>query len=281
MQDKYWLLTLEAPVEIKDRLEIFLWEYISCGWEECGNLYKIYFSTQVELDEFLKKIKKLFPYVTYTKDHIKSGNWADGWKRFFTPVKLNRFIILPSWEQKDFLTKDDLLPIFIYPEMAFGTGHHETTKLCLKQIERLYQLSEIKVGDTFLDIGTGSGILGISLSKLGLTGIGLDIDPLILTNCKTNIQLNNVNNFSFFIGTTQAIGNSTQYNLIIANILLEPLINLKSEIFRLLKKDGFLICSGILIDQETKIISSYTDLFNDPVVILREGEWSSILWKRS
>lgn len=281
MRDQYFLLTIDLPLESKDEFELFLWENISSGWEEYNCRYKIYFSTKIELDHFIRKIKNQFPSITYTEQYIKTSNWAHEWKKFFKPIKVGKFVVLPSWEQKNYIQQEKILPIFIYPEMAFGTGHHETTRLCLKQIERLYHNDKIRANDTFLDIGTGSGILGIALSKLGLKGIGLDIDPLILTNCKKNIQINTARNFSFFIGTTKCISNLNHYNLITANILLEPLIDLKNEIFRLLTKGGFLIVSGILINQEITIIDNYRDLFNDPEYILRDGEWSSILWKRS
>jgi len=282
MNDKYFLIKIKVSNEEIERFSLYLNDNISWGWEECeGQTFKIYFSSRTEQENFLKKITGIFNVRDIQIKEVEGSNWAREWKKYFTPITIGKFHVVPAWF-KDTKGTDRDIPIFIYPEMAFGTGHHPTTRLCLLAIQNLYNQGLICKKTRFLDVGTGSGILGIGASLMGMRGIGLDVDPVILRNCKKNISLNKVGDkFYPFIGAISNIKDNVPFDLIMANILLEPLIELKQEIYHHLKSDGFLIVSGILTNQESKLIKSYKDLFSDPLDILREGEWSAIIWKKA
>ncbi len=282
MNHNYFLIKIKIFNEEIKRFSLYLNDNISWGWEECGDqTFKIYFSSKTEQENFLRKILGEFNVIDIQVKEVEGSNWAREWKKYFTPITIGKFHVVPSWF-KDIKGTDRDIPIFIYPEMAFGTGHHPTTKLCLLAIQRLYNEGVISKKTSFLDVGTGSGILGIGASLMGMRGIGLDVDPVILRNCKKNISLNKVGDRFFpFIGTISNIKDNVSFDLIMANILLEPLIVLKREIYHHLKPSGFLIVSGILTNQESVLINSYRDLFFQPLGILREGEWSAIIWKKA
>jgi len=279
MKKNYYMVKIKIPSNILEEFQLYLNENISWGWEENNsNIYKIYFSLKTEQEEFIKKITQRFPDIFIETKKIYGSNWADEWKKYFHPMEIGIFKILPSWLNKN-LSDRRFIPIIIYPEMAFGTGHHPTTRLCLLAIQTLFKEGKLQKGNYFLDVGTGSGILGIGASLLGMRGIGLDIDPLISGNCKKNIRLNKVDkNFSLYIGGIDALKKGINFDLIMANLLLEPLVDLKEKLYMHLTPRGILIVSGILIEQELKLITNYQDLFSNPFKILREKEWSAIIW---
>ncbi len=277
MEEKYYLLKILWKKSFVNELENFLWENISWGWEEENNTFKIYFASKDLMLDFIRKIKNLFPEISFEIENYKGRDWAEEWRKYFSPIDISDFQIIPSWEEGK-CEKEGKIPIYIYPEMAFGTGQHPTTKLCLLALLKLFKTKKIKTSNLFLDVGTGSGILGIGASLLGLKGIGLDIDISILNNCKKNISLNSVN-YSFFIGPIYALTQNIRFDIIFANILLEPLIEMRDEFLKRLIRGGYLIVSGILNTQENTLISVYSP-FLKKEAILREKEWSSIIWQK-
>ena len=127
------------------------------------------------LGELVKCLEELLPQTRLIHDEVEECDWVAAWKEFFTPVAAGDFLILPPWRAEE--RGGNPLALLIEPKSAFGTGHHPTTTLCLEAISRLRREGKIPAAGTFLDLGTGTGILGIACTKLGMSGLGVDIDP--------------------------------------------------------------------------------------------------------
>jgi len=279
MKKVYFVVNIKIDSTLKDKLELFLAENISWGWEEEKNLIKIYFDSLDEAEDFSKKIKKKFKGAQIEIIKYFDPDWSKEWKKYFKPIEVGKFKIIPSWDKGKISLHPGQIPIYIHPEMAFGTGHHPTTKLCLISLLKIHKKGLVKTKDTFLDVGTGSGILTIAATLLGLKGVALDIDKVVMKNFKKNVELNGLDFPYFFIGTTNSLKKEKRFTLIMANILLDPILDLKNDFVSLLNRDGIIIISGILNEQENRVIDLYKSHFS-VVEILQEGEWSSIIFKR-
>lgn len=179
---------------------------------------------------------------------IVEENWNEQWERSIQPVEIgNRLVVLPTWS--DYQNKDNRIVLLIDPKMSFGTGHHETTRLTLKLMER-YNLN----GQTMLDVGTGSGILAIAAVKLGAShATGIDIDQWSIDNAGENISLNHVENLvDISLGQPEDI-KDLSYNLIASNITLNANIAFLGEYLRLLADGGILLLSGFLKSDTEKM----------------------------
>lgn len=282
MEDKFLGLILSFPRSLLEPLEGLLYLLVPWGWEELESTsleeqkVQIFFTTPQELEETVSFLKSKFPQIKTETFLLPKQDWLENWKKFFTPIQIeNTFEILPTWEK----SKSNLLPLFIYPEMAFGTGHHPTTYLCLKVIAQLHQNNLLTSKDTFLDVGTGSGILGIACAKLGLTGIGLDIDPHAINNARHNIKLNQVqDSFSLELGSLKKLNIPQKFSLILANILATPLIKMREEILKHLQAQGKLILSGILKEQASKVKEAYLQSGLKLTKEFNSKEWVALLF---
>ena len=184
-------LEIVAQEEDYDRVCGLLALEVSFGWEE-ENLpsgetrFRIHCEQEDYLQALQERVRHAVPEARQTLSAIEEKDWVDAWKQFFTPVCCgSRFVVLPPWlaDKPEFA---DRTPIVIEPKSAFGTGHHATTALCLRVISDLLDEGRIAAGQRFLDLGTGSGVLGIGCCKYGLQGAGLDIDSLAVDNALEN-----------------------------------------------------------------------------------------------
>lgn len=178
------------------------------------------------------------------KRKIVERDWLASWKRHWKPVETEKFVISPSWKK---INRKDKQIIYINPAMAFGTGTHETTRLCLQAIERFFKPSM-----TFLDVGTGTGILAIASAKLANGNnkkiIACDIDEESVHQAQRNALLNNVNIEIFHGSITKE---SPKYDFICANLTLEIILPLLPILIE--KTNQILVLSGIMKDQKEKI----------------------------
>lgn len=268
-----------------DRLSGFLSQNTSHGWEE-KLLPDGYILATVHLHQediarsLVDKFSLIFPDGECQKDEVEEENWAESWKEFFTPVQGGKhFYVLAPWMTEEKATTK-LIPVLIEPKTAFGTGHHGSTALCLDMISKLFEDEKINSQTKFLDLGTGSGILGIASCKLGLTGHGLDNDPIAIDNALTNRELNQIppDMFSLNVGCEEDA--KGPYDLIIANILAEPLIQMSSKLISLLKNGGHLILSGILVSQADKVEETYRAKGLPKAQRKESGEWASLCFKK-
>lgn len=211
-------------------------------------------------------------------------DWINNWKEFFHPFRLeDNIVIQPTWtETMD--TKEDDIVIRIDPGTAFGTGSHETTKLCIHGLKQY-----IKRDGTIdvLDAGCGSGILSIIAMKLGARKVyGIDIDELAVKSSEENLLLNGISKEQFIIVKGDVIGDEAfakqvasigQYDIVVANILADVIIPLSAVIRPFMKKDGVFITSGIIDTKEDAVKAALTENGFEIVDVLYLGEWVSIV----
>jgi len=176
---------------------------------------------------------------------IKEEDWSKGWKETFKPNEVtDKIVVKPGWIKKRFPHK---IVIELEPKMAFGTGEHSTTQMCLRALEKY-----IKPEDKVLDLGTGSGILAIASAKLGASyTLALDIDEEAISNAKENLIKNKVQKMvDLRLGTIDNKVPVDYFNLIVANLTKTQIIELFDSMNRVLKKEGILILSGIQIEEK-------------------------------
>jgi len=205
---------------------------------------------------------------------VENQDWLAEWKKHWRPTRVGRFLIAPSWEQ---VNEDPAtILIRIEPNMAFGTGTHETTKLCLKAIDEHFE-----PGMSFLDVGTGTGILAIAAAKMNgdskaeINAYDVDRDSVAIArdNARDNGVAAEIEFFDGSIYDTTPI-----HDFVCANVTLDvisPMLELLVQ-----KSRMKLILSGILADQERQIVSQLADLGIDSPIIELDGEWISVLVKR-
>jgi len=276
-------IEFSLPAEEYDNGVLFLFQNIQHGWEESQAVDgTTHFSTYLENHPaayaVIAEIKTRWPEAGCKTEESESQDWSQSWREFFTPIECGgRFEILPPWLSDT--QHADLTPIIIEPKMAFGTGHHPTTALCLSCLADLQRRSHIAAGMEFLDLGTGSGILGIGLAKLGLHGIGLDIDPQAIICAEENAQINKVQDtFQVSVGGVQAVPEGKTYDVLVANILSKPLIFMAKDIVTHVTKGGSLVLSGILIEQAPDVIRAYKLLGWPDPELHESGDWAGLLW---
>ncbi len=274
-----YALTIKSTPQNYDQTLILLHGNIPWGWEEVDqDTFVICFSEENQARDFIKLFHNACPDCHSEIKPVQSQDWTEDWKQYFTPITINKtFIILPEWLQD---TPSSLKKIIITPKMAFGTGHHATTSLCLKTLSQIYIQGKLGRGSTFLDLGTGSGLLGIACAKLGLSGIGLDIDSTAVDNARENASLNNVQDmFQVQTGEIHSIPNNRHFNLIFANILASTLKELAENIINTMdKSNSYLILSGILGEQTDDVVETYAEYGLGQPEIQHEGEWCALFW---
>ena len=155
---------------------------ISYGWEEDSlptgeTRFRVHCDNAIVQENLLSALRAWLPGLDVEQTSIPRQDWTVAWREFFTPVRAGQFIVLPPWLFES-TPLEGRKPIIIEPKSAFGTGHHNTTVLCLEAITELLASGRLKAGQRFFDVGTGSGILGIACCLNGLAGLGSDIDRL-------------------------------------------------------------------------------------------------------
>lgn len=200
-------------------------------------------------------------------------DWAENWKKYFKPINIgNKLVIRPAWEPE---TADkSRTELILEPGMAFGTGTHETTRLCLEL------LSEYVGPDSeILDVGTGSGILAVAGVLLGAQkALGVDIDELSVKTAEQNAKLNGVDGKTEFICGNLTDKVSGKFNIVTANIVADVIIMLNNDILKFLDKDGIYIMSGIIDTRENDVLENLKGKF-EVLKIIRERGWTAIAAK--
>lgn len=277
-------LEIVAQEDAYDRVCGLLALEVSFGWEE-ENLptgetrFRIHCEQEIYLSDLQDRIRRAVPDVCQTLSAVEEKDWVDAWKQFFTPVCCgSRFVVLPPWlaDSPEFAERT---PIIIEPKSAFGTGHHATTALCLRVISDLLDEGRLAAGQRFLDLGTGSGVLGIGCCKYGLRGEGLDIDPLAVDNALENRELNRIAPEAFTIGagSIEAVKGRT-FDLVLANILARPLTEMAPDIVAARAADGALVLSGLLVIQADGVEAAYRACGLPEARRIIDGEWCALVW---
>lgn len=198
--------------------------------------------------------------------------WAESWKRHFHPIHIGRFVICPSWEEYTAQPAD--LVIGMDPGMAFGTGWHETTRLCLMLIEKHYR------GGRALDVGTGSGVLALALGKLGARDVlAVDIDPGAVRAARENIAANGLSEVIQAKKGNLAQGVTGQFAFACANILADAIILLAPDLRPLMLSGGIFVASGIVKDWAGEVVQALTQGGWKLIDRAEEGEWAALAFK--
>ena len=228
-------------------------------------------------------------HVTIKTNIVDQEDWAESWKEFFFVTKITDHIVIkPEW--RNYSPGPDDIVIEIDPGMAFGTGTHPTTSMCITMIETF-----LKPGMAFLDVGTGSGILMITAAKLGARHLtGIDTDEVAVNVAKENLEKNGISSTKYHIeqGTLKELmekaplshscshrydhDSSTIYDMVAANIIAEVILDIIPHIHQSLKKDGKAILSGIITDKKSAVISCLKKNGFSISQIITQGEWVGI-----
>lgn len=258
--------------------------YISCYVEEDRDLDELQAYIKQELEDMATYMNVGSGKITLGETEDK--DWINNWKEFFHPFRLeDNIVIQPTWTE-EFEAKEDDIIINIDPGTAFGTGSHETTKLCISNIKRYLKddgSSEV------LDAGCGSGILSIIAMKLGAKRVyGIDIDALAVEASIENLKLNHIDKSDFEIVKGDVIGDKEfaksvaqigQYDIVVANILADVIIPLSGVIRPFMKENGVFITSGIIDMKEEAVKEALIKNGFQIVDVSYMGEWVSIVAK--
>lgn len=233
-----------------------------------------------EIKNMLNRLKAsdsedIFGSLNMTFNDIKEEDWANNWKKYFKPFNVGKkLLIKPTWEECD--NKENRIVLEIDPGASFGTGSHETTKMCLIGLE-----DYMKEGDEVIDVGCGSGILSIAAAKLGCKHVtGVDIDPMCIETSSYLSKINSVSDkFDVFIGDL-AEKVDVQADVIVANIFAHIIKRLVPDTKRILKKGGIFISSGIIEETVDTVIESYKENGFEILEVNNMGDWYCVVGKR-
>ncbi len=218
-----------------------------------------------------------------TVDETEDIDWINNWKQYFHQFYIDDILVIPSWEEVKVEDKDKMI-LHIDPGTAFGTGMHETTQLCIRQL-RKYITPETEL----LDVGTGSGILAILSLMFGAKhAVGTDLDPCAVEAVRENMEVNNIpeDSFKMMIGniiTDKAVQDEVGYecyDIVVANILADVLVPLTPVIVNQLKPGGIYITSGIIDDKEETVVEAVKAAGLEVLEVTYQGEWVSVTSKK-
>lgn len=264
------------------------WDYVeeevfNKSGEDCVKI-KTYVSEEKNVLEFVENIKHRISTLkdfgidpgegSVSMDTVNEADWANNWKKYYKPTKVGeKIVIKPSWE--DYKANDGEIVIELDPGMAFGTGTHETTSMCICQLEK-YVSPDSKV----FDIGCGSGILAIAAAKLGAKDVtAVDLDEVAVEVAKENVKESNVEE-----NVTVLHGNLTDVihdkaDVVVANIIADIIKILAKDVQQFMKEDAIFISSGIILAKIDEVVESLEENGFEVVEVIRKGEWSAIVSK--
>jgi len=289
---KRWLaLSLLIPKGLAEPISNFLMEKGATGIEEVEEDFKrerlkVYFlqdggeqKVVRSLRRYLKSLQEInpkLPHIETETASIPEQDWGENWKRFFKPLRVgSRFVVKPPWAR--IRLKRGEIPIEMTPGMAFGTGTHATTKLCMESLEKRLK----KRGLSVLDVGTGSGILSIAAGRLGAGEVlGIDIDQLAVEIARENVSRNQVSDtVRIKKGRIGDIRN--RFDLVVANLDFRSLKKMRMALIRHIKRQGFLILSGVLETEEERLRQQYIDTkILQWIETDRKGEWVCLTFRK-
>lgn len=276
----YYEIALRASEESREALLNKMTEMGSLGFVEREDALVAYFdeNTDVtrlcnELREFRGVLKSsgLNPEFSFDYVLLPGKDWNESWKEGFDAVDVGEiFTIAPSWIS----CETDRITITIDPGMVFGTGHHETTRRCIMMLERFsYKKSRMSL----LDVGTGTGILAIVASKIGFQHIiAVDTDPVAVDTARRNIEINGINTVKVKKGSI--VDAEGTFDVIMANLYVEPLLGEAREIVKRLNPEGIAILSGMLMGQEGEVIEAIKQAGRALVEKVCDREWVSLVF---
>lgn len=278
----------KQPLTETDKEQMFV-DIMPEGPADDGIAYlNFYLEEDTETAPVLERVRAVLEEVrgymdigegTITESQTEDKDWINNWKEYFHQFYVDDILIVPSWEEVKEEDKDKMI-LHIDPGTAFGTGMHETTQLVIRQLKKF-----VTKDTQILDVGTGSGILGIVALKLGAAHVvGTDLDPCAIPAVADNKEANDIKDetFDMLIGNiiddkeVQDTVGYEKYDIVTANILADVLVPLTPVIVNQMKKGAYYITSGILDVKEEVVVKAVKDAGLQLVEVTHQGEWVSV-----
>ena len=248
---------------------------------EEGAVIKAYYKEDEKFNTYLKYVKdsvenlEQFGFdkgkgiVTTLK--VNEEDWENNWKKYYKPTKIGeKVVIKPIWEE--YKKNPEEIIVELDPGMAFGTGTHETTRMCIESLEKY-----VREEDVIFDIGTGSGILAITAAKLNAKMVvGVDLDEVAVDSAKRNVGFNDLDNIKIIHGDLMDVVKG-KANVIVANIIADIIIVLSKDVKSFLEKGGYFISSGIIKDRKEEVVNSLKENGFKIKEIKEQGEWVCVV----
>lgn len=255
-------VVIEDPFDlIKEREDQFgeIYQLNPDDYPEEGVIIKAYIAVNSFLGETIEEIKQSINNLTELNidighndvsiSEVNEEEWATAWKKYYNPVKISeKFTIVPTWEEYEPVSSDELI-IELDPGMAFGTGTHPTTVMCIQALERT-----VKQADSVIDVGTGSGVLSIAAAMLGARKVtALDLDEVAVQSARLNVKLNKVQSVVTVSKNDLLQGMDGQVDVVVSNILAEVIMSFTDDVAKAVKMGGYFIASGIIQQKKDQV----------------------------
>ena len=283
----------KIPLTQSDKEQMFV-DILPDMPEDDGCAYlTFYLDEEVDKHEMLLKVRQeleeMRSYLnvgdcTIEESQTEDVDWVNNWKQYFHQFYIDDILVIPSWENVEAKDSDKMV-IHIDPGTAFGTGMHETTQLCIRQLKK-YVTEDTEI----LDVGCGSGILGMLALKFGaMHSVGTDLDPCAIDATYENMDNNGISRDQYEVMIGNIIDDKEvqdkvgyeKYDIVAANILADVLVPLTPVIIHQLKKGGIYITSGIIEDKEEVVVEAVKKAGLEVLEVNHQGEWVSVTARKN
>lgn len=283
-------VVIEDPLELmKERENVFgeIYQLNPSDYPTEGVIIKAYLPVNSFLGETVEEIKEAINNLllfdidlgrnSVSISEVNEEEWATAWKKYYNPVKISeRFTIVPTWEEYTPVSSDELI-IELDPGMAFGTGTHPTTVMCIQALERV-----VEKGDLVVDVGTGSGVLSIAAALLEAKKItALDLDEVAVRSAQLNVKLNKVQDRVDVSQGNLLDGVEEQADVVVANILAEVILRFTDDVAKVVKPGGHFIASGIIQQKKEDVKSAIMQSGFTIEEVIQMEDWVAIIAKRN
>ena len=283
----------KIPLTQSDKEQMFV-DILPDIPEDDGCAYlTFYLDEDVDKQELLLKVRQeleeMRSYLnvgecTIEESQTEDVDWVNNWKQYFHQFYIDDILVIPSWENVEAKDSDKMV-IHIDPGTAFGTGMHETTQLCIRQLKK-YVTEDTEI----LDVGCGSGILGMLALKFGAKhSVGTDLDPCAIDATYENMDNNGISRDQYEVMIGNIIDDKAvqdkvgyeKYDIVAANILVDVLVPLTPVIIHQMKKGGIYITSGIIEDKEDVVVEAVKEAGLEVLEVNHQGEWVSVTARKN
>lgn len=283
----------KIPLTQSDKEQMFV-DILPDMPEDDGCAYlTFYLDEEVDKHEMLLKVRQeleeMRSYLnvgdcTIEESQTEDVDWVNNWKQYFHQFYIDDILVIPSWENVEAKDSDKMV-IHIDPGTAFGTGMHETTQLCIRQLKK-YVTEDTEI----LDVGCGSGILGMLALKFGAKhSVGTDLDPCAIDATYENMDNNGISRDQYEVMIGNIIDDKEvqdkvgyeKYDIVAANILADVLVPLTPVIIHQMKKGGIYITSGIIEDKEDVVVKAVKEAGLEVLEVNHQGEWVSVTARKN
>lgn len=272
----------------KERAQVYgeIYQLNPKDYPEEGVIVKAYLPVNSFLNDTVDGIKEAINNLisfdidlgknTFTIHEVNEEDWATAWKKYYHPISISdRFTIVPTWEEYESKKNDELI-IELDPGMAFGTGTHPTTVMCIRALEKV-----VKVTDRVIDVGTGSGVLSIAAAKLGSTNIeAYDLDDVAVNSAKENVRLNRVDDVVKVDQNNLLQGIDGPFQVVVANLLAEIILRFVEDVYNVLSPEGTFISSGIIGTKQQDIEDELKRVGFEIEEVIHLEDWVAIIAKK-